>query len=227
MVDRKPISDAARFGVWKAWAGKCAFCREPVLYKNCHIDHAIPLAACSAPEDRATIITDYSLPTNFDFDDFPNWICTCPGCNLLKSKTTFDASPIFLLMLAASRQKGRFAHAIALKIQEDHKKTALLVKVKNAVAKGDITESDIRSLFSGLPVIVRKSATVDEERLFLAPGWQVLEKRGDLVFVGTGGRVGYTSASNDMSWFCPHCGNKGPWNGVICLSCGHMSDPND
>jgi hypothetical protein len=95
--------------------------------------------------------------------------------------------------------------------------------------RGDITEADIRELLKGLPTIVRKSASgASQEILFIAPGWEVVEERGDLIFVGMpGGRVGYTSTSNDPSWICPHCGAKGPWNGVTCISCGRMTDPND
>jgi hypothetical protein len=177
MVDRKPITDAERFAVWKAWAGKCAFCRELVVYKNCHIDHAIPLAACSIRADRAKITTDYSLPPDFDFDDFENWVCACPGCNLLKSKAIFDASPVFLLMLTVSRQKAILAKAIKAGILADRKKAGLLVKIKNAVERGDVTEDDIRTLLTGLPVIVQKGAMeIPPETLLIAPGWRVVEK---------------------------------------------------
>jgi hypothetical protein len=63
------------------------------MYKNFHIDHAIPLVGCSTPVGKAQIIEHYALPSNFDFDDFENWLCASPGCNLLKSRTTFDSSP--------------------------------------------------------------------------------------------------------------------------------------
>ena len=57
MVDRKPISDAQRFGVWKAWGGRCAWCRQPVLFKDCHIDHIIPVAAAATVQ--ADALTQY------------------------------------------------------------------------------------------------------------------------------------------------------------------------
>jgi 5-methylcytosine-specific restriction endonuclease McrA len=229
MVDRKPISDAQRFGVWKAWGGRCAWCRQPVLFKDCHIDHIIPLAAVATAYDRADALSQFGLPVSFNIDDFENWVCACPSCNLRKSETLLDTSPILLLLLNKARLNASVARAITTAIEADRKKPALLIKLKNALKRGDLTEADIRELLYGLPVLIQKSAAeTPVSSLWIAPGWEIKEQRGNLVFVGMpSGRFGYTSTSNDQSWFCPHCGQKGPWNGVICLSCGNRSDPDD
>lgn len=229
MVDRKPISDAQRFGVWKAWRGRCAWCRQPVLFKDCHIDHILPLAAFSTLSDKSSVLRTFGLPATFEIDDFENWVCACPSCNLRKSDTLLDAAPILLTLLNTARLNAMIARSTTEHILADRKKAALVIKVKNALKRGDLTEADIRELLSGLPVLVQKSAIeTPTERLWIAPGWEIKEQRGNLVFVGLpSGRFGYTSTSTDQSWFCPHCGQKGPWNGVICLSCGNRSDPDD
>jgi hypothetical protein len=58
----------------------------------------------------------------------------------------------------------------------------------------------------------------------IAPGWMVTELQGHLISVTSGSRFGVTSTSNNPSWICSQCGNKGPWNGIICLSCGNREE---
>ncbi|MBU3188745.1 PIN domain-containing protein [Clostridium bowmanii] len=57
--------------------------------------------------------------------------------------------------------------------------------------------------------------------------WNIKKIDGNIAFVTDGKRAGYTSSQQnpDISFMCPYCGNYGPWNGVMCLSCGQRSEP--
>lgn len=229
MSARRTLSAPERFGLWKAWSGKCVSCSEPVLFKDVQIDHLIPIDAVSAAEDRQKILALYKLPADFDFAGLDNCAPTCARCNRRKSNSTFDASPALILLLSAVRMNAQMARAIAEKFIDGERRTKILVRIEAAVTQGDVTKEDIETLLAGLPVLIRKS--VDQSpaiSLHVAPGWEVHEQRGNILIVKTpGGRWGHTSKSDDPSWTCPSCGNKGPWQGVICMSCGRMSDPND
>jgi hypothetical protein len=59
------------------------------MYKNFHIDHAIPLVGCSTPVGKAQIIEHYALPSNFvlmilkiGFVRLPAAICLSRGLRL-------------------------------------------------------------------------------------------------------------------------------------------------
>jgi hypothetical protein len=226
---RRTFSGPERFGLWKAWDGKCGWCAEPVIFRDIQIDHLIPIDAVRKAEDRQKIIAFYGLPAEFDFASFENCLPSCSRCNRLKSSRTFEASPALVMMLGTVRMLAPLARAIAAKFFQDQKRAKILVRIDAAVTQGDVTKEDIETALAGLPSMIRKS--VDQPpaiSLHVAPGWEVIEERGHLLIVSTpSGHWGHTSKSDDSSWTCPTCGNKGPWRGVICMSCGRMSDPND
>jgi len=97
-AQRKQISPAARYGVWYAWAGCCFWCREPIVYQHCEIDHVIPLEAVSSI-GAEKLRTRFALPSDFEFDNFSNWVPAHAGCNRRKGKSVLDASPELLLHL--------------------------------------------------------------------------------------------------------------------------------
>jgi hypothetical protein len=227
---QRTITTTQRFGVWKAWNGRCFWCREPVPYKDCNIDHVIPLAAVvdgQAYEVRA----NYGLAPDFDFDSFGNWVPAHLGCNSSKGTTLVDPSPAFALHLTQVQSRVASARMIAENVARDVKKASVLARIEVALNRGDIAKEDIEALFAGLPRIESKKSgslltLVTTDSLHIAPGWDVIESDGHLRVVRTkSGRVGMTSLSRDPSWTCSYCGNKGPWNGIICLSCGNRDAP--
>jgi len=227
---RRKIEHAERFAVWKAWSGNCYWCREPILFKNCHIDHVLPLDAASKVGDTKALFGMYALPEDFDLDSFGNWVPACPSCNQRKSDLLIDSSPQFTLHLMQIRSKARLAQSIAEKIRADAGKANLLVKVATAVTAGDISKEDLEQLFADLPGLITKSAAPQSESLLVTPGWQIhryLSGRTLAIVSTPSGATGVMpiSANPHSSWYCPTCGNPGPWDGVICRSCGYRSEP--
>jgi hypothetical protein len=171
----RTITLSERFGVWKAWSGRCFWCREPVYFKDCHIDHLLPLSAAG---ELADLITRYSLPSNFELDDYENWIPAHASCNQRKGDVLIDPSPAVALHFSAVRMNARVAKLIAETIDRDRRRALLLAKLEKAVSAGDITEADIQEILRGLPVVVKKAVEVPDNRIFLAPGWEIVERQG-------------------------------------------------
>jgi hypothetical protein len=227
---RRTITTSQRFGVWTAWDGRCFWCRKPVEFQHCEVDHVIPLDAVKTDADAAAARKMYSLPRDFDFDCFGNWVPACSSCNRSKSFTIIDPSPAFALHLSSIKSRSLVAKNTSDGIDADRPKAKLLAQVEAAIRAGKISQNDLTGLFQGLPATVKTpdtwSSGLPQQQVFqLAPGWSVVRTDGHLQIVTDGVRAGMTSSSNDPSWTCSRCGNKGPWNGVICLSCGNREEP--
>lgn len=171
---RRSITPAQRFGVWKAWRGRCFWCKEPVVFKNCQIDHALPLTAAEAVGGMENLREMYKLPSDFELDSFDNWIPACAGCNLFKQSRLIEASPASLLALSGARAWGHWAQTISEGIEKDARKAPLLAKLEQAITAGDITQIEIENFLAGLPTMMRRSAVLPDDVLLITPHWQVV-----------------------------------------------------
>ncbi|RXH04916.1 HNH endonuclease [Bradyrhizobium vignae] len=227
-TSRKSIAPHQRFGIWKAWNGQCFWCREPVAFQSCEIDHVIPLNAVGGGK-AAAVRTHFGLSNTFDFDNYENWVPAHAPCNRSKGAIVIDPAPATSIYLKQIGSKIALAKATADRVLRDNRKGELLARLQVAINSGDISEAEIQELWAGLPTPVTKGGTLGfliQEELWIAPGWKVVQANGNLVHVvSAAGRAGVTSTSNHPSWVCSRCGNKGPWNGVICLSCGNREEP--
>jgi hypothetical protein len=60
------------------------------------------------------------------------------------------------------------------------------------------------------------------ERLLIPENWTLVSKSGNMATVTDGQRRGKTPIKDhNIDFKCVRCQNYGPWNGVICLSCGN------
>ncbi len=61
--------------------------------------------------------------------------------------------------------------------------------------------------------------------LLIPKEFEIVKIDGDMALVKNGNIFGMTPIRNHHhSFCCPTCGSYGPWNGVMCLTCGHKSD---
>jgi len=62
-----------------------------------------------------------------------------------------------------------------------------------------------------------------DEELRVPAHWKIVSKEGNMATVTDGQRKGTTPIKNHGDSFeCP-CGHYGPWNGVVCLTCGRKT----
>ncbi len=66
----------------------------------------------------------------------------------------------------------------------------------------------------------------EEKSPIVSGRWKVIKTEGNLATVTDGTTFGEMPINNPhISYLCPYCGSYGPWNGIICLTCGHRSTP--
>jgi hypothetical protein len=63
------------------------------------------------------------------------------------------------------------------------------------------------------------------EKLLVPDHWKIERIEGNMAYVTDGKRTGRTPIKDHgISFKCSRCESYGPWNGIICLSCGQRSD---
>ncbi|WP_347293106.1 HNH endonuclease signature motif containing protein, partial [uncultured Alistipes sp.] len=70
-MKRKPISTAERKRVYEKFGGKCAYCGQPITYKEMQVEHMEPLALGGA-------------------DSMENYMPACRICNHYKHTLTVE-----------------------------------------------------------------------------------------------------------------------------------------
>jgi len=63
------------------------------------------------------------------------------------------------------------------------------------------------------------------EKLLVPDHWKFIERSGNMAIVTDGEFRGTTPLKDhDPIFKCSRCENCGPWEGIICRSCGQRSD---
>jgi hypothetical protein len=201
-VKRKQIPPADRYGVWWVWDSCCYWCREPLLFADCEIDHVIPLVALRSV-DVEHLKRRYALPSDFEFDDFENWVPTHGRCNRRKRQLLLDASEQLLLNLMVVRSKAPEARAISEKFRSDQKKAALLVRLATSLENGLVTKEELEALVCDTPLSVRKGVDLPEVHLFIAPNWKIIRSgdgRSVRVISNPQGLPAHLTSFTDNGW---------------------------
>ena len=167
MSQARAITAVQRFGVYWAWNGRCFWCREPVKFAECHVDHVIPVSATDPIE---TLRRHYSLSPAFEIDGFENWVPSCQACNLLKRNMLLFASPATVMHLQAVQERAPKAKSIADDFERDRATVPLLVKLQEAVERGKISQVEIERIISKAP-LPSETVRISEE-------WEVQQTEG-------------------------------------------------
>jgi hypothetical protein len=233
-MSKHKFTSAQTYAVWKHHGAICYICEEPLRLQETTVDHFIP-EHLEGKEDKFTEVRKaFDLADTFRINDFCNWLPCHIKCNQQKGgvplKTTFKAMGTVEKLV----REAEAVRKIEERIREDKKKDAILAKIMVAVEGNVISKEDILSALAdpGLPEdedvqVLRMEVLfrIDPKR------WHVmsLDNTRGLAMVTDGRFAGNTPVNDNphISWMCPHCGSYGPWNGIRCLTCGHLSDPWD
>ena len=221
------FSRIERYIIWKTHDQACYWCGEPISLKTSSIDHIIPE---DLESDIDRIKKEYSLPANFNINDFCNWVPAHNNCNSKKGFELFKPSPVFLAILNDVIKKSINACKDFKTLKDNLKAEKELEKILVLVEEDIITDKEI---IEKLGYKVFEDEKVEELGLEIPPGWKVdsVDTRKNVVTVSWGNQSGLTiippKDHHNPWWFCNKCGYYGPWNGSQCLTCGHFNDPND
>lgn len=85
------FSDSEKYAIYEVLGPKCIWCKTPVSYKDCEIDHVIPESTITS--DLNKIKLHYKLHVEFAINTFYNWAPIHTRCNRGKLAKTFDLAP--------------------------------------------------------------------------------------------------------------------------------------
>ena len=220
------------YAVWLTFDGQCFWCGEPLVYGQSTVDHVIPevFAEPRRAGELETIRKLYGLGPEFGINDYTNWVPAHANCNSRKSSDLFTASPAMIFVLDGVQRHAPRAREVATRTIADRRKGAILGRLEAALHSGAITRQEIDALLEGLPVAPSGDPRAGRERtLRFTDRWSVVEKNGAIEYVTDGSRAGFRPGPDGPephpSFRCGHCGSYGPWNGIVCLTCGNRDDP--
>jgi len=220
-----------RYAVWVSHDQICYICRKPLLLEDATCDHVIPEHLLEKPEELSSILKKYGLESDFEINDFNNWMPSHLRCNQEKGSKPFRDSPRIQLILDELIHDSEKVRDIARRFIKNSKKDLILTQLMSGLDSGTITQGDIEKLFpKGRPTEDEDVMTLYEQVcLHVDPQRWKLVGSSDIATVTDGKFRGITPVSQcpHNSWQCPYCGHYGPWNGTRCMTCGMMSDPND
>lgn len=219
------FSAAEKFAVWNAHDGRCFWCEKPLEYPQTTVDHVLPESLEKDQVRLAAVLRDFRLPTDFNINDFPNWVPVHSNCNSKKNATVFRVSPAMVAALEYVSRCAPIAKATCERVKRNRKKGKILAQLEDAKTEGLVTKADIEDLFAELS----PEPVASQTALRVSSHWTVVKKVGHIAYVTNGLAGGYTTTdpNPDSSFICPFCNSPGPWSGVVCLTCHRISDPAD
>lgn len=231
-MTKRAFSDSERFVLWKHFSQRCYWCHEPLTLRDTTIDHVIPESLLNKPSEFTAVKTKYGLSEDFELNSFENWLPTHDRCNRSKSNKVFDPAPVLIDILRTLQREAPTVRAAEKRLHKERKVEAILGRLIIDVKNATIDREEILAAFADPDLKNNSDAKVLEREfeLHIDPlRWKLVGISGTVGTVSDGRRGGMTPTgkSPDPSWVCPTCGSYGPWNGVICLNCGRMSDPSD
>ena len=231
-MEKKKFTIAERYAVWKTLGPNCRWCKTPVEYSDCHIDHIIPERLLESEEERKAVFKKYALKENFEINSFSNWIPVHPSCNLSKQGQAIEGAPIFLKLLSEVEQKSKEAERICNNWEYQNKTAKLTTVIEREAAKGSIDKTTVSRIFAGIndsltPIMGLTGSTIDNQ-VFYVPSsetWKVVGSDNGFYTLSKDEMNGIApiDPTSDPKWLCTNCKHYGPWDGNKCLTCGNYS----
>lgn len=226
------FSNTERFIVWKSYGCKCFWCGEPLEHQQTSIDHLFPekLLADKIEFNRIKLV--YSLPTDFEINDFCNWVPAHISCNSKKASKLLKNSPAFLIIVEKVIKQSTAVKKSFQNLKKRILKDKVIMKLLADLENNNISDHDLLNLLESTSIYhLNMPELFDNEITHLPKGWKVLsiDRKVGKMRVVSGFSAGDIPIDKepDKSWMCPTCYCYGPWNGNKCLSCGHHHHPNE
>ncbi len=133
-----------KLAVHRILGPNCIWCKEPVPYRDCEIDHIVPESVDN--EKLKRIIADFKLPLNFSVNSFYNWAPIHTRCNRGKSKKTFDNAPFIGEILQTISKRVPEIEKVYEEAKRDLANPMGVAQLENALKTKQITNTDIQAL---------------------------------------------------------------------------------
>lgn len=226
------FSNTERFIVWKSYGCKCFWCGEPLEFSQVTIDHLFAEKLLYDSTELNKVKRIYSLPLDFEVNDFCNWLPAHSHCNSKKSTKLIRKSPAFLMIIDQVIKNSIAVKKSFQTLSKKMSKGKIIGKLLSDLENGNISENDIVKLVESTSIYYVDKPELDENELTHLPeGWKIMSVNKQLgkIRVINGLIAGDIpiEIEPDYSWWCPTCHNFGPWDGNKCVICGHYNEPNE
>lgn len=231
-MSKYKFNDYERYAVWKTLGPKCQWCKEPVEYKDSHIDHIIPESLLENATELKNVFKTYKLDKSFNINSFENWIPTHPSCNQSKNATVLAGAPIILQLLEKTITNKKKTENLYLSWKNQSKTAKLESIIKNGIKDHTISKETVNNIFLSIddtlsPVLGMTASTINNQVIYIPSkeNWVVISTDKDFYTVRKGEEEGILPLSDtpDPEWLCDNCKNYGPWDGNKCLNCNQTS----
>jgi hypothetical protein len=241
-VPKHQFSLSERYVLYVADGGKCFWCGIPVYYADVQVDHVFPEALLDT-EDFEKIKSDYGLGEGYKINGFENWVTCHQGCNLRKRNDLLPNGPQTIFVVGQLKQRAPKLEIESKKFATKRRSQEILGALASAITAGSLKREDVLELIAEPPqvpiasaepnVAIRLSKDFDlivpnsPAAFVKSQGWKIHSVSGNIAHVHDG-RVGGmipNVANPHHSWQCSRCGLYGPWDGIICRSCGNREAP--
>lgn len=129
-----------RQAIWEAHDKRCAYCGDPLSYKDLALDHIIPQA-----EDLNRASAMFGLGAEFDFDGPENLLPTCARCNRQKSDRMSNLTIVSHFIELAQGRRKEVLTIYRRVTKQDHGE-AVRALVLGSLESGTLTEEIIKEL---------------------------------------------------------------------------------
>jgi len=217
--------------IWKTHGSKCFWCEEPIDFKHITVDHVLPEKLLENSVELDRLIHYYSLPKDFQINNFCNWVPAHNSCNAKKSSKIILKSPAFLYYIDKIVKKSVEANKTYLNLKKKSLLENSVIKLLAAVENSIISNEDLLlSISNSKSIFYLDIPEITKNELSHIPeGWKIMSiDRDNGKMRVTNGEVAGDipiEINPDQSWFCPRCYNYGPWSGNKCLICGQHNFP--
>ena len=135
-MSKQQFQYSERRAFWEAYGHACAYCGEPLRFREMHIDHIVPEYLAEKPAEWEIVRSSLGLSQDFDLRSYANLLPSCSACNSRKLASILSNTPVHLAQ--AGRKQN---HVIALrdKIKVEIAADKLRIAISAALEVGTIS----------------------------------------------------------------------------------------
>lgn len=144
-MSNQTFTAAQREAFHRAYAGKCAYTRQPVDMSSFHIDHIVPETLSADQQRLAAVKAELGLAAEFDLFGYENLVPVAPGVNLQKGKIVFDPHIARYYLGIAAAKKASIEEELG-KIERRHTKGRALLLLQEALESGKLQAAEVAQI---------------------------------------------------------------------------------
>lgn len=225
-----------RLAIFVACDERCVWCSRPIQFNEMEVEHLIPKGL--AGDELADALEAHGLPPDYDREGLQNLSSSCRPCNAGKGRKPPPNAPVISLLLEQARVRAPEVQRWAAEFSEGGRLEVAIATFESIASERALRPDEAKRLEIAAralaPIMSRTAIDHGSRAVHLHPKisllvagadrWEIVRELGrETVVVSDGRFTGVTGT--DVSFICPFCGSHGPWDGVICRTCGQRSEP--